>query len=65
MMTAGTPTTEAIADLVTLDSDGWTVNWTTADATAREILALAIGDAPAAGSSMPVFMHNYKHRRAA
>lgn len=44
MMTeAGTPTTQAAADLTSLDSDGWTLNWGTADATAREILYLALG----------------------
>lgn len=49
MMTESTssPTTEAAADLVSMDSDGWTLNWTTADATAREIIYFAIG--PAAG----------------
>lgn len=37
-----TPTVNAEADLVSLDSDGWTLNWTTADATARESIAVAI-----------------------
>lgn len=32
-----TPTLKADADFVTMDSTGFTVNWTTADATAREI----------------------------
>jgi hypothetical protein len=36
--TAGTPTLEAEADLVSFDADGFTLNWTTADATARLIL---------------------------
>ncbi len=39
----GTPTLESDADLVSLDSDGHTLNYTTADATARQILGLAIG----------------------
>jgi hypothetical protein len=47
MMTAGTPTTEAVADYVSNDSDGFTINWTTADATAREILYFAFGSAAA------------------
>ena len=40
----------AAADLSTFDTDGFTLNYTTADATAREFLALAFGD-PASGSS--------------
>ena len=45
MMTAGgaSPTTQAAATLSSLDTDGWTLNWGTADATAREIIYLAIG----------------------
>lgn len=37
------PTTQAAADLVSMDSNGFTLNWTTADATAREILYIAFG----------------------
>lgn len=40
---SGGPTVDAAADLVTMDADGFTVNWTTVDATARQILYLAIG----------------------
>jgi len=40
-----TPTVNAAADHVSFDSDGQTINWTTADATAREVLVLWIGDA--------------------
>ena len=40
---SGGPTVDAAADLVTLDSDGFTLDWTTVDATAREVLYLAIG----------------------
>lgn len=43
MMTEGTPTIDAAADLVSLDSNGFTLNWTIADATAREILYFAFG----------------------
>lgn len=44
MITEGAvPATNATADLVSLDSDGFTVNWTTADATVREILYFAVG----------------------
>lgn len=38
-------TVNAAADHVSFDSDGQTVNWTTADATAREVLVLWVGDA--------------------
>lgn len=43
-----TPTTQAAADLVSLDSDGFTVNWSTVDATAREVMYFAIGNTPTA-----------------
>ncbi|HWO56524.1 MAG TPA: hypothetical protein VNN55_03045 [bacterium] len=48
LATEGTPTVDAEADLVSLDADGFTLNWTTVDATARQILAFAIGQ-PADG----------------
>jgi hypothetical protein len=41
-------TTDAEADLSSFDSDGFTLNWTTADATAREFLFAAFGDEPSA-----------------
>ncbi len=40
----GPSTTDAEANLSSFDSDGYTLNWTTADATAREFIALAFGD---------------------
>lgn len=44
MMTEGsTPTVNAAADHVSFDSDGQTINWTTADGTARQIIVLWIG----------------------
>lgn len=43
--TAGTPSTTAEADLTSLDDDGFTLDWTTADATAREFSYLAFGTA--------------------
>lgn len=44
MITVGsTPTVNAEADHVSFDSDGQTINWSTVDATAREILVLWIG----------------------
>lgn len=36
---------KAAAGLSSFDSDGWTLNYTTADATAREIIYMAFGDA--------------------
>ena len=35
------------ADLSSFDSDGYTLNWSTADATAREFVALAVGSTAA------------------
>jgi hypothetical protein len=44
LMTEGvSPTVNAAADHVSFDSDGQTINWTTADATARQIIVLWIG----------------------
>jgi|GEM_PF-1194912 len=44
MMTEGaSPTVNAAADHVSFDSDGQTINWTTADGTARQIIVLWIG----------------------
>lgn len=43
---AGTPVTTMAADLTSFDADGFTLNWTTADATARQSIYLAFGSAP-------------------
>jgi hypothetical protein len=48
LFSPGTPTLNAAADLVSLDTDGFTVNWTTADATARQVNYFALGDAAGA-----------------
>ena len=40
----GSATVNAAADHVSFDSDGQTINWTTADGTARQILVLWIGN---------------------
>lgn len=45
----GSPTTLAEADLTSLDSDGFTLNWSTADATARNIGYIAMGGASGGG----------------
>jgi len=43
ILTAGaTPTLAAEADLTSFNSNGFTINWGTADATAREIAYLAL-----------------------
>lgn len=47
MVNAGSSvTTTAVADLSSLDSNGFTLNWTTADGTAREFQYLAFGNTP-------------------
>lgn len=44
MITEGvSPTTNASADFVSFDSGGFTINWTTADATAREVAYMTFG----------------------
>ncbi len=40
------------ADLTSFDADGFTLNYGTADATAREVIYLAFGDGPAADTLM-------------
>lgn len=40
-------TTDAEASLSSFDSDGYTLDWTTADGTAREFISVAIGNPPA------------------
>lgn len=53
MIAPNTLTVNAAADHVSFDSDGQTVNWTTADATARESLILWIGDADVTPPATP------------
>ncbi len=62
-LTEGTPTLDAEADLASLDSDGFTLNWTTADANARQIEYLAFGDGAAPSVSIPVLQHHYASMR--
>lgn len=49
MITQNALTVNAAADHVSFDSDGQTINWTTADATQRESLVLWMGDAAGGG----------------
>lgn len=52
MITEGaSPTTNASADLTSLDNDGETLNWSTADATAREIVQFSFGSSPVAATN--------------
>jgi hypothetical protein len=46
MMTeaGASPTVDAEADLDSFDADGFTLDWVAADATARELFVLALGD---------------------
>jgi hypothetical protein len=43
----GTPTLQGQADLTSFDSDGFTLNYGASDATAREVIFLAVGNAVA------------------
>lgn len=54
MATEGTPTTNAEADLDSFDSDGFTLDWTTADATARAIGYIAFAGEPVVGGGTSV-----------
>lgn len=47
--TAASTTTQAEAAVQSIDSDGFTLDWTSADATQRQYNWLALGDLPSAG----------------
>ena len=48
------PTTNAVADFVSNDASGFTINWTTADATQRQVIYASFGaNAAAAASTSP------------
>lgn len=55
----GTGTTVAAADLTSMDADGFTVNWSTADATQRREYYLAV--ASTAGRAPPFRRPNFTH----
>lgn len=60
MITEGaSPTTNASADLTSLDTDGETLNWATADTTAREIVQFSFGSNPVVGTTPTVFYMPY------
>jgi len=44
--------TDTIASLSSLDSDGWTLNYSNGSGTARKVLAIAIGNATASGTTV-------------
>lgn len=46
--TGTSSTQDSAADIFSFDSDGFTINWTNADAVAREIMFVAAGDSPVA-----------------
>lgn len=50
---AGSPTTAAVADFVSQDADGFTLNWTSADATARQNFAIAFGSVAVSDATAP------------
>jgi hypothetical protein len=49
-------TVDAEADLNSFDADGYTLGWTTADATAREFVAVSMGSTVAAAASGETMM---------
>lgn len=51
LIAPGSGTVNAAADHVSFDTDGQTINWTSADATQREVLVLWIGEASSSSSS--------------
>ena len=51
-----TPSTETVANFVSMDTTGFTINNTTVDATSREVIYLALGSNPAVpGGHLPGF----------
>lgn len=63
LATEGTPTTNAEADFVSNDSDGFTINWSTVDATARQVVYMAFGANPPATNIVPVLSGPTRARR--
>jgi hypothetical protein len=61
MQTEGTPTENARADLESFDSDGFTLDWEVADATAREVLYLAFGSSGGGGGAKPWLYRRHTH----
>jgi hypothetical protein len=60
MVEAGaSPTTSAAADHVSFDADGQTINWTTVDATARQVLVLWMGD-ELVGGGQKIFINRLR-----
>ena len=55
---------EAVADLTSLDSDGFTLNWSSVDGAAKIVSYMAFGEAPAAfGDAVPQCWRQYRTRR--
>ncbi len=55
-------TQDAIASLSSLDSDGFTLNFSDASASARKWLAVCVGDSTAAGGlGIPIAAYHYNH----
>lgn len=64
-ISGSTPTVNARAELDSLDADGFTLDWTTADATARLFAFVAMRGASAAGGAIAAKQDYYRRRRAA
>jgi len=56
--TGGAGTINAQADLQSFDADGFSLNWTTADTTQRQIIYWAIGNSPTFNQSAYRFFNN-------
>lgn len=54
-LTAGTPTVNTVADFVSLDATGFTINNTTVDATSREIIYLMFGNTAVAAAALGAY----------
>ena len=58
-LTSGTPTLDAEADFVSMNADGFTINWSTPDATQRKIGWVALGPGSITPPSGPLAHWNF------
>ncbi len=64
-ISGSTPTVNARAAVSSLDADGFTLNWTVADATARLFGYIALRGAAPSGNATPALQAYYRRRRTA
>lgn len=59
----GTTTNGFDATFVSMDTNGWTLNYASTDGTARKWIALSLGTIAAGGPTIPIFHHHYNQMK--